>query len=134
MDVRATTRMRALLDIYRMHRKPRGGTLDFARLERDWRKTGLRRSDLDDALQDLLSRHLLQLRVQPGVARLYELTYMGECATHALFSGMGGNPLHDWVVLMRAKRRVRAPSGARLQRTRRREDVSAEISGDAVRR
>lgn len=121
MDVRATTRMRAVLDIYREHRKPRGGMLDLGRLERDWKHTGLRRSDLDDGLRDLVQRDLLHVRIQGGT-RLYELTYLGERTMSCLLGGMQASAIRDWLILLRAKRRTRQPRGPVTMQRRRNND------------
>ncbi|HSW13971.1 MAG TPA: hypothetical protein VLI06_14090 [Solimonas sp.] len=104
MRIHPSTRMRALLDIYLALRKPRGGVLGRELLEREWRKTGLRRSDLEQALQELLLRRLLLLA--PRDAESYELTYLGERAMHQA-PGMHPAALRDWLLLRRARRRQR---------------------------
>lgn len=119
MDVRATTRIRAVLRIYRMHRKPRGGVLDLPRLERDWRHTGLRRSDLDLALHDMVEQHLLLPRVNCGIP-VYELTYLGARSMSSLLASLSAEGIHDWLILLRAKKRAghSAPLSAAAHRRR----------------
>lgn len=134
MDVRATTRMRAVLNIYREHRKPRGGILDLAALERDWKRTGLRRGDLEEGLHDLVQRDLLHPRTQAGV-RLYELTYLGERTMSNLLGGIQASAIRDWLVLMRAKQRTRQPRSAVAAARRRRDDsppTTAESDSGAL--
>lgn len=109
MNIRPSTLMRALLGIYREQRKPRGGTLALATLEREWRKTGLRRSDLDTALQELLQRRMLQQRPQMATAA-YELTYLGVCAMRALRLNAGYESLRDWMTLRQLRRRRGVPA------------------------
>ena len=104
MNVRPSTRMRALLRIYRELRKPRGSALALATLEREWRKTGLRRSDLEAALRELLQQKMLQQRAQ-AATDAYELTYLGECAVRSLRLNTGLEALRDWMTLRQARRR-----------------------------
>ncbi|TXH06268.1 MAG: hypothetical protein E6R07_00300 [Nevskiaceae bacterium] len=106
MNVQASTRRRALLDIYRSHRKPRGGRLSLRELERDWKGTGLRRADLELALREMTQRRLLlMLRGHEGA--VYELTYLGACAMERLLAGDPLAAAQDWWTLRRARRRVR---------------------------
>lgn len=118
MQLRPSTRMRAVLAIYRRLRKPRGGVLTRDVLEREWRKTGLRRMDLETALQDLLQRGLLQREAASVVA--YELTYLGECAMRQPLHQGDFGALRDWLILQRARHRRRqsiatAPAGRRRE-------------------
>jgi len=115
MQIRPSTRMRAVLDIYRAQRKPRGGVLSRALLEREWKKTGLRRSDLEEALHDLTQRRMLLLRSQP--LAVYELTYLGECAGRLPEWGLV-DALRDRLTLLQARHRRpdprRSPQRRRL--------------------
>lgn len=113
MQIRPSTRMRAVLDIYRAQRKPRGGTLSRVLLQREWKKTGLRRSDLDEALRDLTQRHMLQLRSQP--LPVYELTYLGECAGRLPEWGLV-NSLRDRLTLLQARSRRPDPTRSPMRR------------------
>ena len=117
MNVRPSTRMRALLRIYRELRKPRGSALALATLEREWRKTGLRRSDLEAALRELLQQKMLQQRAQTATAA-YELTYLGECAVRSLRLSSGLEALRDWMTLRQARRRHPAPAASSQRRRR----------------
>jgi hypothetical protein len=122
MNVRPSTRLRAALDIFAAHRKPRGGSLSLQELERDWRDTGLRRSDLDAALRGMTQRHLLQLQGAGRSAR-YELTYLGECAMQLPLAGGTVSLIRDWLTLRRAKRRhLRATSAEPARKNRRATD------------
>lgn len=118
MKVRPSTRMRAVLGIYRAQRKPRGGLLALATLEREWKKTGLRRSDLDAALQELLERQFL-LRHAQHANPAYELSWLGERAVHSLRFNTGFGALRDWATLRQARRRrSQVPSEAGKGRRR----------------
>lgn len=117
MNVRPSTRIRALLRIYRALRRPRGGALALATLEREWRKTGLRRSDLEAALSESQQRRLLVLRSQ-ATTSTYELTYLGECALQSLRLTSGYEALRDWMTLRQA--RLRRPASATPPGQRRR--------------
>ena len=118
MNVDDYVRERALLKIFRKHhRTHKGCRLSARELDRAWKGTGLRRSDLQDALQDLTRRHLLHARHGvPGTE--YELSYLGERAmqAHALQRPMVS--LRSWLTLQRA--RLRKPSRAPGSAPRRR--------------
>jgi len=103
MTVRPSTRMRAVLGIYRALRKRHGNALALATLQQEWKKTGLRRSDLDTALAELVTRQFL-LRHEPPAAA-YELSWLGERAIHSLRFNTGFGALRDWATLRRARRR-----------------------------
>jgi hypothetical protein len=124
MNVQSSTRRRALLDIYQSHHKGRSGVLSARQLERDWKKTGLRRSDLDAAIKDLTQKQLLlSKRAHDGIS--YELTYLGECAMQ--LQTAGGGPLaflRDWLTLRRAKLRQRmsAEQSDNVPHNRRKDD------------
>lgn len=121
MNVQSSTRRKAVLEIYQAHRRPRGGSLSVRELERDWRETGLRRSDLDLALKDMTLHQLLALRrTHDGVH--YELTYLGERALQLPLAGGAINLLRDWLTLRRAQRRARRPPPADRPRNRRADD------------
>lgn len=108
MNVQSSTRCRALLDIYESHHKGRNGTLSMRQLEHDWKQTGLRRSDLDQALKDSLQKRWLLLRkLYDGNS--YEMTYLGECAMHFRAARGPLTLLRDWLTLQRARLRRRAP-------------------------
>ncbi len=119
MKVRPSTRMRALLGIYRALRRPRGGALTLSTLEREWKKTGLRHADLEAALDELVQRQLL-LRCAQSASGAWELSALGERAMHSLRFNTGFGALRDWAMLRRARRRrIQAPT---LERGRRRDD------------
>lgn len=123
MKVQSSTRCRALLDIYDAHHKGRNGTLSLRQLERDWKETGLRRSDLDMAIRDSVQRRWLLLRkLHDGNS--YEMTYLGECAMRLRIAGAPLASLRDWFTLQRAKlRRRAAPSdGDKAPHNRRADD------------
>jgi hypothetical protein len=117
--VRPSTRMRAVLGIYRALRKPRGGALALATLEREWKKTGLRQGDLAAALEELVQRQLL-LRCPQSATVAWELSALGERAVHSLRFNTGFGALRDWATLRQARRR-RTPLPSQ-QRGRRRDD------------
>jgi hypothetical protein len=135
MNVRPSTRLRAVLDIFAAHRKPRGGSLSLQELERDWRDTGLRRSDLDAALRGMTQRHLLQLQSAGRSAR-YELTYLGECAMQLPLAGGTVSMIRDWLTLRRAKRRhLRAtPTDSAYRNRRANDQPQAENARDSEQR
>lgn len=111
MNVRPGTRRRALLGIYRIRRKRKGGRLTGREIERAWTPTtGLRQSDLRLALADMVERQLLLAHDAPR-GTIYELTYLGECAMRAPL----GDP-RDWITLLRA--RLRRPKSAAAGRRR----------------
>lgn len=126
MNVQSSTRYRAVLGIYEAHRKPHGGCLSLRELERDWKRTGLRRADLEQALQGMVQHGLLQPRpAHEGL--LYELTYIGECAMQTTLVGGLLPTLRDWLTLRRAKRRVRQVASS-SPRNRRAGDRQPEAS------
>ncbi len=109
MKVQSSTRCRALLDVYDAHHKGRNGMLSLRQLERDWKETGLRRSDLDMAIKDAVQRRWLMLRkLHDGNS--YEMTYLGECAMRFRIAGGPLTLLRDWFTLQRARFRRRVPS------------------------
>lgn len=129
MKVHASTRRKALLDIYQMHRKPRGGVLTARDLERDWKRTGLRRSDLALALADM-TRHYLLLRKAAHDGACYELTYLGERAMQLLMLGGPLTTLHDWMTLRRARRRQPHGTAPSAPKNRRAGDHASNTSAD----
>lgn len=134
MNVQASTRRRALLDIYRSHRKPRGGRLSLRELERDWKDTGLRRTDLELALREMTQRRLLLL-LRGHEGAVYELTYLGACAMERLLAGDPLVAARDWWTLRRARRRVRPQAEAYAgPRNRRADDdaAAATAHGDPL--
>ena len=121
MNVQSSTRRRALLDIYQAHHKGRGGVLTHKQLERDWKETGLRRSDLELALKSLTEKQfLLPRRTHEGMS--YELTYLGECAMQYVMAGGVLVAVRDWVTLHRAKLRRRATGATDHAHHNRREE------------
>jgi hypothetical protein len=122
MHVTAGTRRKAVLAIYRAHRKRRGCRLSSAELQGAWKDTGLRRSDLKLALADLAQQHLLLPR-QSARGASHELTYLGERAMNAMFGKEPVAGIRDWITLLRA--RMRRPGRAEaLHGLRREGDVS----------
>lgn len=123
MNVQSSTRRRALLNIYQLHHKGRSGVLSARQLEREWKKTGLRRSDLDMAIKDMTQKQLLlSKRTHDGIS--YELTYLGECAMQLQTAGGPLTFVRDWWTLHRAKLRYRmaATQADNVPRKRRAED------------
>ena len=119
MNVHNSARRRALLDIYRAHHKGRCGVLSLKQIERDWKQTGLRRSDLDLALKTLQQQQLLiPTRTRDGI--FYEMTYLGECAMQFVTAGGALTMVRDWFTLRRAKLRqgVRSITEGRMQNRR----------------
>lgn len=93
--------------------------MSLRQLERDWRDTGLRRFDLQLALKDLVQRQWLTALTLDDAPH-YELTYLGECATHEAFSGGPVTMVNDWLTLRHAKHRVlhQAPTPAAARNRR----------------
>ena len=106
MNITTSIRLRALLSIYRAQRKRRHCCLSSRLLEQEWRHTGLRRSDLQQALDDGLRSHWLE-RTAAGD---YELTYLGEVAARSSMRGAPLRLLQEWMVLQRARQRRRYPA------------------------
>ena len=131
MNVQSSTCCRALLDIYATHHKGRNGSLSLRQLERDWKETGLRRSDLDIAIAAATRRRWLLLhRIHDGDS--YELSYLGECAMHLPLVGGPIHSLRDWLTLLRARLRRHARADATAPHDRRAGDrPAARIRGDA---
>lgn len=135
MNVQSSTRRRALLDIYQAHHKGRFGILSLKQLERDWKDTGLRRTDLDAALKNLMQQQLLlPKRTHEGM--VYELTYLGECAMQFVTAGGVLVTVRDWFTLQRAKLRQRTAVNAETGQHNRREDDHrvADTSGSPKRK
>lgn len=122
MKVQSSARRRALLDIYQAHHMGRYGALSLKQLEREWKETGLRRSDLDAALKSGMQQQLLlPKRTHDGM--FYELTYLGECAMQLVTAGGVLATVRDWFTLQRAKLRPRrAAANDTSARNRRVED------------
>ena len=110
MNVTASTRRKALLGIYRIRRKRKGGRLASKELERAWTPTtGLRRADLTLALRDAVEHHVLEVK-ESAQAKSYELTYLGERAMYAI------PDVRDWITLLRARMRRSRRGVAGLRR------------------
>lgn len=108
MNVDNCVRERALLNIFRKHHRiQKGCCLSARELDRAWKDTGLRHSDLHDGLHELTRRHLLHARHgMPGTE--YELSYLGERAMQAHPLQRPMVFLRSWFTLQRA--RLRKPS------------------------
>jgi hypothetical protein len=111
MKITPGTRRKAVLSVYKVRRKRKGGHLLAKELERAWHPLGLRRSDLDLALKDMTQQHLLEPKASPrGTA--YELTWLGECAAREVFGDHPLASIRDWLTLLRAgQRRLKKPGG-----------------------
>ena len=99
----------AVLDIYHSRNVPAGGRLQIQSLEQDWPRTGLRYSDLLDAIELLVSSNRLSLQqseLSKGRLACLILTDSGA----ALMTGKTAKPLqtrlHARFVLSRARKRV----------------------------
>jgi hypothetical protein len=103
MDVRNSTRRKALLGLFRVRRKRKGGKLTAKELERAWHPTtGLRANDLRLALIDLTDHRLLI--AHPAATGLsFELTWMGEEAMNKAIASL--DEFRDWMTLLRARAR-----------------------------
>jgi hypothetical protein len=103
MNVRPMTRRKALLGLFRIRRKRKGGRLTARELERAWHPTtGLRRADLQLALLDMAEQQLLVAH-ETANGQVFELTWLGEQAMlksgpHQSFLDLG-----DWITLLRAR-------------------------------
>src|ERR1043165_5240559 len=105
MNVKPSPRRKALLGIYRIRRKRKGGRLTARELERAWHPTtGLRRSDLQLALLDLVGHQLLE-RIDASAGLTFELTRLGEQALQKAFGRGRLTELGDWITLLRARLR-----------------------------
>jgi hypothetical protein len=122
MNIRPSTRRKAVLGIYRIRRKRKGGRLSASELERAWHPTtGLRRADLQLALADMVEHQLLVSHVTAN-GLVYELTYLGERAMHSAVAHGAIEDFADWITLLRARmRRAKRP----MSGPRRSSDVSA---------
>jgi hypothetical protein len=120
MNVRPSTRRKALLGIFRIRRKRKGGKLTAKELERAWHPTtGLRIGDLKLALADLTDHGLLVAhKVASGTQ--FELTFMGEQTLHKAITSL--EEFGDWVTLLRARSRKSRREMTSLQRA---EDTTA---------
>lgn len=107
MRVDDKVRERAVLSLFRAHRRTRGACLSHRELERDWRRIHLRLADLSAALTDLTQRGLLDMR-QTAVGTDYALTYLGEQAARSAPLVEPVTFLRSWFALQRA--RLRRPS------------------------
>ncbi len=120
MNVRPSTRRKALLGIYRIRRKRKGGKLTAKELERAWHPTtGLRGSDLRQALASVTEEGLL-IAHHTATGVNFELTWMGEEAMHKAIASI--EDFGDWIVLLRARTRKSRRGMAALRRA---EDTSA---------
>lgn len=109
MNVAASTRRKALLCIFRLFRKRRGGCMSAHDIEKCWVRTGLRREDLHKALRESAQANLINLR-RGGGGIGYELSYLGERAMESAMSHPV-DAVRDWVTLGRA--RIRRGDGRR---------------------
>ena len=120
MNVRSSTRRKALLGIYRIRRKRKGGRLTAKELERAWHPTtGLRGGDLKLALAELTEEALL-IGHEAAAGLVFELTWMGEQAMLKAITSV--EEFGDWVTLLRARSRK---SKRGLSTLRRAEDAPA---------
>ena len=108
MMITPSLRLHALLSIYRGQRKRRHCCLSQRLLEQEWRLTGLRRGDLQQAIDDGVRNHLLQRTASDD----YELTYLGELATQRKLRGMSLRVLGEWLTLQRVRLRLQQPPSA----------------------
>ena len=104
MKITPGTRRKAVLSVYKVRRKRKGGRLLAKELERAWYPLGLRQSDLDLALKDMTQHQLLEAKASPR-GTVYELTWLGECATREFFGEHPLASIRDWVTLLRAGQR-----------------------------
>ena len=119
MNVKPSTRRKALLGIYRIRRKRKGGKLTAKEIERAWHPTtGLRVVDLRLALRELTEQALLIGHEAAG-GPVFELTWIGEQAMHKAIGSV--EEFADWVTLLRARSR-KAKRG--LSALRRAEDTA----------
>ncbi|MFP5306878.1 MAG: hypothetical protein ACLGI7_13775 [Gammaproteobacteria bacterium] len=122
MNVDDFVRERAVLKLFQAHhRNRRGCCLSAREIERAWKRTGLRRSDLQDALDDMVRRNLLQVR-DGLLGQEYELSYLGECAMHVSPIARPVRHLRSWVTLQRARLRKPSPHPTAQQLRRRTSD------------
>jgi hypothetical protein len=115
MNVRPSTRRKALLGLYRIRRKRKGGRLTARELDRAWHPTtGLRRADLQLALVDAVEQKLLESH-ETAAGLVLELTWLGEQALQRAFGRERLTDLPDWITLLRARlrRSKRAWAGPR---------------------
>jgi len=120
MNVRPSTRKKALLGIYSIRRKRKAGRLTIKELERAWHPTtGLRNADLKLALEDL-AEHSLLIAHAATTGMFYELTWMGEQAMHKAITSV--EEFGDWITLLRARSRKARRGTATLRRA---EDTTA---------
>ena len=110
MKITSSTRRKAVLSVYRVRRKRKGGRLLARELERAWYPMGLRRSDLELALQDMTRDQLLEAKDSPR-GTVYELTYLGECALREVFGREPLASIRDWITLLRAGQRRSKKTG-----------------------
>ncbi len=120
MNVRHSTRRKALLGIFRIRRKRKGGKLTAKEIERAWHPTtGLRAADLRLALIALTDQgEVVAHNTANGL--VFELTWMGEQAMHKAITSV--EDFGDWVTLLRARTRK---SRRGLSALRRAEDTAA---------
>lgn len=120
MNVRPSTRRKALLGIFRIRRKRKGGRLTAKELERAWHPTtGLRASDLRLALITLTDQgEVISHHTATGL--VFELTWIGEQAMHKAIGSI--EDFGDWVTLLRARTRK---SRRGMSSLRRAEDTTA---------
>lgn len=123
MNIQSSARRRAVLGIYGVHRKPRGGSLSLRDLEGEWKATGLRRFDLQLALKDMTQRHWLRAECVDG-HDYYELTFLGETAMQQVLAGGAATMVNDWLTLRHAKFRLlhTMPTSALQPKNRRTSD------------
>jgi hypothetical protein len=101
MNVRPSTRRKALLGLFRVRRKRKGGKLAAKDLERAWHPTtGLRAADLRLALIDLADHGLIVPR-QSASGMAFELTWLGEEAMQKAITSV--DDFGDWITLLRAR-------------------------------
>ena len=104
MKITPSTRRKAVLSVYKVRHKRKGGRLLAKELERAWYPLGLRRLDLDLALRDMTQHQLLEAKTSPR-GTLYELTYLGEHAARELFGKHPLASIRDWLTLLRVGQR-----------------------------
>ncbi|HZP12357.1 MAG TPA: hypothetical protein VFB36_08055 [Nevskiaceae bacterium] len=120
MNVRPSTRRKALLGIFRIRRKRKGGRLTAKELERAWHPTtGLRSADLRLALLALADAGEIAAHSTAN-GLVFELTWMGEQAMHKAIASL--DDFGDWVTLLRARTRKSRRGLAALRRA---EDTTA---------
>ncbi|HUS23806.1 MAG TPA: hypothetical protein VM369_02580 [Candidatus Binatia bacterium] len=116
MKIGSTTRVRALCDI--LERRLRIWGISAQDLQRAWLRTGLRYSDLDHALRELLSAGMLRVKPSASGRRFY-LAPGRELRAPAVNTGTA---LADRMRLLRMKLRGRTVTPSTSLRRRRTSD------------